>query len=103
MSFTPQSRDEPMLDPEILWRIGPNMNVVATPPPARKITREGKAILDARRAGNRGRKTNIAGLEIPKPRSNGINRAPVESISTFDCHTLRGGRERYPVPVADRF
>jgi hypothetical protein len=52
----PQARDEPMLDSETLWRIGPDMNVSAIPPPPRKISQQGIAILNARRAGNRGKR-----------------------------------------------
>ncbi len=54
LSSIPQSREQPMLDPENLWRIAPDMNVVAVPPPVRKVSREAIAILNARRAGNRG-------------------------------------------------
>ncbi|MGO9135929.1 MAG: hypothetical protein ACLP8A_18050 [Methylovirgula sp.] len=52
----PHARDEPMLDPETLWRIGPDMNVSEIPPPVRKINQQGIAILHARRAGNRGKR-----------------------------------------------
>jgi hypothetical protein len=52
----PHARDEPMLDPETLWRIGPDMNVSEIPPPLRKINQQGIAILNARRAGNRGKR-----------------------------------------------
>jgi hypothetical protein len=55
LNSTPQSREEPMLDPENLWRIHPDMNVVAVPPPVREVSREVMVILDARRAGNRGK------------------------------------------------
>jgi hypothetical protein len=55
LSNTPQSRVLPMLDPETLWRIHPDMNVVAVPPPVRKINSKGIALLNERRAGNRGR------------------------------------------------
>ena len=55
LTHTPQSREEPMLDPESLWRISSNMNVVAVPPPVRQIDRKTITILNARRAGNRGR------------------------------------------------
>jgi hypothetical protein len=51
----PQSREQPMLDPETLWRVPPNINVVAVPPPARKIDSHGIAVLNARRAGSRGK------------------------------------------------
>jgi hypothetical protein len=51
----PQAREEPMLDPETLWRIRPDMNVVPIVPPVRKIDRHGIDVLNARRAGNRGK------------------------------------------------
>jgi hypothetical protein len=44
-----------MLNPKTLWRIRPDVNVVPVPPPARKINRRGVAVLNARRAGNRGK------------------------------------------------
>jgi hypothetical protein len=52
----PHARDEPMLDSETLWRIGPDMNIVEIAPPVRKINQQGIAILNARRAGNRGKR-----------------------------------------------
>jgi hypothetical protein len=55
LSSIPQSREQPMLDPETLWRIPRDMNVVPVPPPVRKVSNDGIAILNARRAGNRGR------------------------------------------------
>jgi hypothetical protein len=55
LNSTPQSRVRPMLDPETLWRIAPEMNVVAVPPPVHKVTKEAIAILNSRRAGNRGK------------------------------------------------
>jgi hypothetical protein len=55
LNSTPQSREEPMLDPGTLWRIAPTINVVAVPPPVRKVSGEAIAILNARRAGNRGK------------------------------------------------
>jgi hypothetical protein len=38
LANVPHGREEPMLDPETLWRIRPDMGVVAVPPPARKST-----------------------------------------------------------------
>jgi hypothetical protein len=55
ISSIPQSRDQPMLDPKTLWRIPSDIGVVAVPPPVRKVGRTGIAILNARRAGNRGK------------------------------------------------
>jgi hypothetical protein len=55
LNSIPHSREQPMLDPENLWRIAPEMNVVAVPLPVRKVTHEALSILKARRAGNRGK------------------------------------------------
>lgn len=44
------------VDPETLWRIPDDINVVPVPPPPRTIRVEDMRILDARRAGNRGRR-----------------------------------------------
>ena len=44
------------LDPETLWRIPEDINVVPVPPPPRSIRVEDTRILNARRAGNRGRR-----------------------------------------------
>jgi hypothetical protein len=51
----PHGREKPLLDPETLWRIPSDMNVVRIPPPVRKIGLEGILVLNARRAGNRGK------------------------------------------------
>jgi hypothetical protein len=56
LKTVPHARQKPMLDPETLWRIKPDMNVSPIAPPARKINRQGIAILHARRAGNRGKR-----------------------------------------------
>jgi hypothetical protein len=61
----PQSREQPMLDPETLWHIAPEMNVVAVPPPVRKVGGVAIAILNARRAGNRGKPTTVATTDAP--------------------------------------
>jgi hypothetical protein len=55
LDFVPHSRDEPVLAPETLWRIQGNINVAPIPPPRRKIRPQDIAVLNARRAGNRGR------------------------------------------------
>jgi hypothetical protein len=65
LSSIPQSREQPMLDPETLWHIAPEMNVVAVPPPVRKVRGEAIAILNARRAGNRGKPTTVTATEVP--------------------------------------
>jgi hypothetical protein len=55
LSSIPQSREQPMLDPETLWRVPPDIGAVAVPPPVRKVDRTGITILNTRRAGNRGK------------------------------------------------
>ena len=45
----------PMLDPETVWRIPPEMNVNALPFRARQLTEMNLAVLRDRRAGNRGK------------------------------------------------
>jgi hypothetical protein len=55
LSFVPHGHEEPTLDPERLWRIPPDINVVPIPPPVRKIRPEDLVVLDERRAGNRGK------------------------------------------------
>jgi hypothetical protein len=55
LNSTPQSREQPMLAPETVWRVPPDVDVVAVPPPVRKVNSESIAILNTRRAGNRGK------------------------------------------------
>jgi hypothetical protein len=55
LGSTPQSREDPMLDPETLWRVPLDVGVVAVPPPVRKVDGEIITVLNARRAGNRGK------------------------------------------------
>jgi hypothetical protein len=55
ISSIPQSSEQPMLDPHTLWRIPPDIGVVPVPPPVRKVDGTVIAILNARRAGNRGK------------------------------------------------
>ena len=50
------SRVDTGLDPETLWRIPIDINVVPVPPVPRTIRPEDTRILNARRAGNRGRR-----------------------------------------------
>ena len=50
-----KNRVDAGLDPEAVWRIPPNINVASVPPPPRKIRVEDTRVLNARRAGNRGR------------------------------------------------
>ena len=55
LETVPYSREESLFDPETLWRIKPDLNVTPLEPPVREINSEGIAILNARRAGNRGK------------------------------------------------
>ena len=55
LAYVPQAREEPMLDPETLWRIGADINILPVAPPVRKINGVGIDVLNARRAGNRGK------------------------------------------------
>ena len=50
-----RGRTEPMFDPQSLWRIPADINLTPLAPPDRKITKTDLAVLNARRAGNRGR------------------------------------------------
>jgi hypothetical protein len=50
-----QARTQPMFDPETLWRIPADINLTPLPPPVRKITKTDLTVLNARRAGNRGK------------------------------------------------
>jgi hypothetical protein len=52
----PYGREEPLLDPESLWRIPSDINVTPIPPPIRNIDEKARAVLRARRAGNRGKR-----------------------------------------------
>jgi len=49
-------RTKPLFDPESLWRIPPDINLTPLEPSTRKITKKDHAVLNARRAGNRGRR-----------------------------------------------
>ena len=51
----PHARTEPALDPKTLWRIPPDINVASLAPPMRKLGDRDLAVLNVRRAGNRGR------------------------------------------------
>jgi hypothetical protein len=50
---------EPMFDPETLWRIPENIGIALVLPPGRNILPEEIEILNARRAGNRGRANHV--------------------------------------------
>jgi hypothetical protein len=49
------ARPEPAFDPETVWRIPIDINVVPLPPPIRKLRPQDIVVLNNRRAGNRGR------------------------------------------------
>jgi hypothetical protein len=49
-------RTEPLFDPESLWRLPPDINLPPLEPPTRRITKTDQTVLNARRAGNRGRR-----------------------------------------------
>jgi hypothetical protein len=55
LSVVPHARTKPALDPETLWRIPPDINVVPFPVPIRKMRAQDLKVLDNRRAGNRGK------------------------------------------------
>ena len=55
LNHVPYGRTEPILDPETLWCIPLDINVAPLRPPIRKIGTQDLAILNGRRAGNRGR------------------------------------------------
>jgi hypothetical protein len=55
LSSMPHGFNEPALDPQTLWRIPSDINVVGIRPPARKIRHQDIRVLQDRRAGNRGR------------------------------------------------
>jgi hypothetical protein len=48
-------RREPMLEPQSLWRISPDINLTALEPPIRKVAANDLAVLKTRRSGNRGK------------------------------------------------
>ncbi|NVO13607.1 MAG: hypothetical protein HXX10_06180 [Rhodoplanes sp.] len=54
LSLASETREEPALDPETLWRIRPDMNVVPVSLPVWELGRQDLAVLNDRRAGNRG-------------------------------------------------
>jgi len=55
LSFIPQSRRQPILDPEMVWRISQDINAIPIAPPKRIIRPQDIRVLNKRRAGNRGR------------------------------------------------
>jgi hypothetical protein len=56
LGVVPHARTQPpTLNPKRLWRIPPDINVAPLPPPAREIRPQDLAVLNKRRAGNRGK------------------------------------------------
>ncbi len=54
LAVVSDARAEPALDPDTLWRIPADINVVALPPLIRKLRPQDVVVLNNRRAGNRG-------------------------------------------------
>jgi hypothetical protein len=50
-----EARPQPAFDPDTVWRIPADINVVPLPPPIRKLRPQDIDVLNDRRAGNRGR------------------------------------------------
>jgi hypothetical protein len=50
-----EARPQPAFDPDTVWRIPADINVVPLPPPIRKLRPRDVVVLNQRRAGNRGR------------------------------------------------
>jgi hypothetical protein len=50
-----EARPQPAFDPDTVWRIPADINVVPLPPPIRKLRIQDVVVLNERRAGNRGR------------------------------------------------
>ena len=50
-----EARPQPAFDPDTVWRIRADINVVPLPPPMRKLRPQDVVVLNERRAGNRGR------------------------------------------------
>jgi hypothetical protein len=65
LSTVPDGYTEPMLDPQTLWRIPRDINVVALPPPPRKIRPQDIRVLNDRHAGNRGRANRRTAWAVP--------------------------------------
>jgi hypothetical protein len=55
LDYVSHGREEPLFDPKSLWRIPADINQKPLAPPIRKITGTDLGVLNARRAGNRGK------------------------------------------------
>jgi hypothetical protein len=62
LGATSNVRAESALDPDTLWRIPTDINVVPIPPPMRPLNSQDIDILNNRRAGNRGRAKQLSNL-----------------------------------------
>ena len=65
LSQIPHGQTKSTLNPDTLWRIPSDINVTPVAPPARKIRTEDFAVLNPRRAGNRG----LPNWSRPRPSS----------------------------------
>jgi hypothetical protein len=81
-----QAREELKRHPKRLWRIRRDVNVVPGQSPIRKFTRKGTAVLNARRASNRGNSKRSSRLlqfwvkaKTSAPKSAQLSRAPAWS------------------------
>ena len=55
LAYVPKGGTQPMFNHQTLWRIPEDINVVPLSPPIRKIRSQDTVVLNARKAGNRGR------------------------------------------------
>jgi hypothetical protein len=55
LALVSEVRTEPAFDPDTLWHVPTDINVAPFPLPIRKLRRQDVSVLNARRAGNRGR------------------------------------------------
>jgi hypothetical protein len=84
LSHVPHARTEPVFDPESLWRIPADINVAPLSPPARRIRSEDKVILQARRAGNRGRANRRDAAVVTEVASSGSGDCVDEASGAAD-------------------
>ena len=67
MNCVSMSGAEPMLDPETLWQIPENIGIEPVHPPGREILPDEIAMLNTRRAGNRGRANGLKTTPVFRP------------------------------------
>jgi hypothetical protein len=94
------ARAEPTLDPETLWLTPPDINVVPIPPPVRKIRPQDLAVLNKRRAGNRGKakEARRAGASQTPPRSRFISDITAGQVKDRPVTSRHTGRTRQGRP-----